>query len=141
MFGAKFYGSWFAYLIISFALGYVWHLVLFKDLYARLAIFSRLDDPIVPLGFISIVVQGAILAYLYPFIAKQDSVMIEGLRFGLLMGVFIASSAVFAEAAKQRVTSLPTWLIVESIYYFIQFCLCGIAIATVHSKLQTRGIL
>jgi len=55
------------------------------------------------------------------------------------MGLFIASSAVLAEAAKQRVTSLPTWLVVESVYYAIQFSLCGVAIAFVHSKFQNAA--
>lgn len=136
MFSAKFFGSWFAYLLVTFAMGYVWHLVLFKDLYAKLAIFSRLDDPIVPLGFASMLIQGAVLAYLYPFIARAGNPVIEGLRFGLIMGLFIASSAVLAEAAKQRVTSLPLWLMVESVYYTIQFSLCGLAIAFVHGYLQ-----
>lgn len=127
-----FFGSWFAYLIISFALGFVWHLKLFKDLYKRLAIYSRLDDPIIPLGFLSMLIQGALLAYLYPLVARSGSPIVDGLKFGLLMGVFLASSAVLAEAAKQKTTSLPTWLAVESIYYLIQFSLVGIAIGLIY---------
>jgi hypothetical protein len=55
----KLYSAWLAYLVITFVLGYLWHLVLFKDLYAKLAIFTRLEDPIVPLGFAAMVIQGA----------------------------------------------------------------------------------
>lgn len=137
MFTAKFFGSWFAYLVITFAMGFVWHLVLFKDLYAKLGIFTRIDDPIIPLGLSAMLIQGAVLAYLYPFIARGGDVITEGLRFGLLMGLFIASSAVIAEAAKQRVSSLPTWLIVESVYYAIQFALSGIAIALIYGKVES----
>ena len=50
MLSGAFYGSWLAYLIITFALGFLWHLVVFKDLYRRLAIYTRIDDPIVPRG-------------------------------------------------------------------------------------------
>ncbi len=53
------------------------------------------------------------------------------------MGVFIASSAVLAEAAKQRVSSLPIWLALESTYYVIQFGLAGIAIAVVYAGKTT----
>lgn len=127
-----FFASWLAYLVISFALGFVWHLKLFKELYKRLAIYSRLDDPIIPLGFLSMLIQGALLAYLYPLVARSGSPMLDGLKFGLLMGLFLASSAVLAEAAKQRVTSLPTWLAVESVYYLIQFSLVGIAIGLIY---------
>jgi hypothetical protein len=134
MFNAAFFGSWLVYVVVTFAMGFVWHLLLFKDLYVKLGIYSRLDDPIVPLGLSAMLIQGAVLAYLYPLFAKQGNFLIEGLRFGLLMGLFLASSAVLAEAAKQRVTSLPTWLVVEAIYYAIQFSLCGIAIAFVHGR-------
>ncbi|OYW74025.1 MAG: hypothetical protein B7Z37_19355 [Verrucomicrobia bacterium 12-59-8] len=118
-----------AYIVTTFILGFVWHLVLFKSTYQRLGIFSRIDDPIIPLGLTAMILQGLVLAYLYPLVSNGGAVLFEGLRFGLIMGLFIASSAVFAEAAKQRVTSLPTWLLLESVYYLIQFSLAGIAIA------------
>jgi hypothetical protein len=139
MLNVTFFGSWLAYVVVTFALGFIWHLVLFKELYAKLGIYSRLDDPIVPLGLSAMLIQGAVLAYLYPLLARPGNLLLEGLRFGLIMGLFIASSAVLAEAAKQRVTSLPTWLVVETIYYAIQFALCGIAIAFVHSKFQNAA--
>jgi len=118
-------------------MGFVWHLVTFKDLYAKLGIFSRIDDPIIPLGFAAMLIQGGVLAYLYPLIATSGSPVYEGIKFGLLMGLFIASSAVIAEAAKQRVSSLYTWLVVESFYYAIQFSLSGIAIALIYGKLES----
>jgi hypothetical protein len=134
MFGISFFGSWLAYVVVTFAIGFVWHLILFKQLYDKLGIYSRLDDPIIPLGLSAMFIQGAVLAYLYPFVARPGNLLLEGLRFGLIMGLFIASSAVLAEAAKQRVSSLPTWLVVETIYYAIQFSLCGVAISFVHNK-------
>ena len=132
MFTIAFFGSWFAYLVITFAMGFIWHLRLFKGLYQRLAIYSRIDDPIVPLGFLAMVIQGALLAYLYPLLPHGNSPILDGIKFGLLMGLFIASSAVIAEAAKQRVTSLPTWLLVESSYYALQFSLAGLAIGLIY---------
>lgn len=123
--------AWLGYLVPTFALGYLWHLVLFKNIYRQLGIFSRIDDPIVPLGFAAMLLQGAVLAYLYPYVRTGHGVWYDGLRFGLLFGLFIASSAVLAEAAKQRVTSLGTWLVVETSYYLIQFCLVGVVIAAI----------
>lgn len=132
MFTAEFFGSWLAYVAVTFIMGFVWHLVLFKDLYRRLAIYSRIDDPIVPLGLAAMIVQGAILAALYPRVMHEGNPALAGVAFGLVMGAFIASSAVLAEAAKQRVTSLSTWLAVETAYYAIQFSLAGLAIGLIH---------
>jgi hypothetical protein len=135
MFTAAFFGSWFAYVAITFALGFVWHLVVFKNLYHRLAIYTRLDDPIILLGLLSMLIQGAVLAYLYPKVVDIQGSILEGLTFSLLMGLFLASSAVIAEAAKQRVTSLRIWLIVESVYYLIQFLLAGLAMSSIYATL------
>ena len=135
MFTAAFFGSWFAYVAITFALGFVWHLVVFKDLYHRLAIYTRLDDPIIPLGLLSMLIQGAVLAYLYPHIVDIQRSVFEGIRLSLLLGLFLASSAVIAEAAKQRVTSLRIWLVVESVYYLIQFLLAGLAMSYIYATL------
>ncbi|MFN8006770.1 MAG: DUF1761 domain-containing protein [Terriglobia bacterium] len=128
----KFLGAWLSYVLVTFAMGFVWHLIIFKKLYEELAIFSRINDPIIPLGFAAMLIQGAILAYLFPRLCRGGHPILEGIRFGLLTGVLIASSAVLAEAAKQRVTSLPTWLVLESSYYLIQFGLSGILIAYVY---------
>src|SRR5215208_2478364 len=99
MFTAAFFGSWFAYVAITFALGFVWHLLVFKNLYQRLAIYTRLDKPIIPLGVLSMLIQGAVLAYLYPQVVDVQGSVLDGVAFSLLMGLFIASSAVIAEAA------------------------------------------
>ena len=81
------------------------------------------------------------MAYLFPRLQRGGPPLLDGIRFGLLTGVFMASSAVLAEAAKQRVTSLPTWLLLESSYYLIQFSLSGILIAYVYrdSTMSGRG--
>ncbi len=131
---SKFLLAWAAYVVVTFALGFIWHLMLFKKTYQALGIFSRLDDPIIPLGLSAMLIQGAILAYLYPMFPKGSGVLAEGLKFGLVLGAFIASSAVFAEAAKQKVTSLPAWLALETVYYAIQFGLAGVAIAWVYGR-------
>ena len=97
------------------ALGFIRHLVIFKDLYRHLAIYTRLNDPVIPLGLLSMLIQGAVLAYLYPQVVDIQGSVFEGITFSLLMGLFIASSAVIAEAAKQRVTFLRIWFVVESL--------------------------
>jgi hypothetical protein len=50
------------------------------------------------------------------------------------MGVLLASSAVFAEAGKQNVTSLATWLLLESVYFLFQFSVVGAVIGAIYAK-------
>ncbi len=113
--GEKFLLAVVVYVVVTFAIAAGWHLLLFKDMYAQLAIFTR-QEPLIPLGIASIVMQGLVLAYLYPLFFRGDKPVKQGLTFGLLIGVLMASIAVFAEAGKQNVTSLQTWLVFEGIY-------------------------
>jgi hypothetical protein len=52
-----------AYLLPTFALGFVWHLVLFQPYYDALAVYRR--DIIIPFGFRSMLIQAAIFAWVY----------------------------------------------------------------------------
>jgi hypothetical protein len=126
-----------AYVVVTFAIAASWHLVFFKDLYDQLGIFTR-KEPLIPLGIASIVTQALILAYLYPALYKGGSPAKEGLKFGLLIGVLMASVAVFAEAGKQNVSSLTTWLVFESAYYLLQFGVLGVVIGLIYGRSTPR---
>lgn len=88
-----------AYLIPTFVLGATWHFFLFKDLYDSFGIYNRVE-PIIPLGFGSMLVQGLVLAYLYPFYFRGGNPVRRGLEFGLLMGLFLFSISTMANTAK-----------------------------------------
>jgi len=122
-----------AYVVVTFAVAASWHLFFFKDLYDQLAIFTR-KEPLIPLGVVSIVTQALILAYLYPALYKGGSPAKEGLKFGLLIGALMASVAVFAEAGKQNVSSLTTWLVLETVYYLLQFGVLGVIIGLIYGR-------
>ena len=122
-----------AYVVVTFVIAAGWHLVLFKDLYDQLGIFTR-KEPLIPLGLASIIMQALVLSYLYPMCSKGGSPLKDGLKFGLLIGVLMASIAVFAEAGKQNVSSLATWLIFESVYYVLQFGFVGVVMALIYGK-------
>lgn len=138
MISKKFTFAAVAYTILTFAVAASWHLVLFKDVYDQLGIFTR-KEPIIPLGIASILMQALILAYLYPRFFKGGNPVREGLAFGLLSGVLMASIAVFAEAGKQHVSSLATWLVFESAYYLLQFGLLGVVIALIYGRRIEQG--
>lgn len=122
-----------AYIVVTFVIAAGWHLVLFQGLYDELGIFTR-KEPLIHLGVISMILQGLVLAYVYPLGYQGGDPVKEGLRFGLLMGIFMGSNAVFAEAGKNEVSSLSTWLALESVYYLLQSGLVGIVIGWIYGK-------
>jgi hypothetical protein len=129
----KYFLAALAYIVCTFLIAAPWHLALFKPLYDELAIFTR-KEPLIPLGMLSMVMQGLVLSHLYPFFAQGRHSVKTGAVFGLLMGVLLASSAVFAEAGKQNVTSLSTWLALESVYYLFQFTVVGAVIGSIYAR-------
>ena len=116
-----------AVLVVMFAFAASWHLVVFKGLYERLAIYTR-TEPIVPLGLLSMALQALIFAYLFPIFAEGRQPVGAGLAFGLLMGVLMGSIGALAEAGKQNVTSLATFLTLESAFYVVQYAVIGLVI-------------
>jgi len=52
-----------AYLVLTFVLGFVWHLVLFQSYYDALAMYRR--DIIIAFGFLSMLIQAAVFGWLY----------------------------------------------------------------------------
>jgi len=131
----KYFLAAIGYVIVTLVIAAGWHLALFKDLYDQLGIFTR-KEPLIHLGLISMVIQGLVLAYLYPIFRKDGTAITEGLRFGILMGLFMGSNAVFAEAGKQEVASLSTWLVLEGVYYVFQFAIVGMVIGLIFGRRQ-----
>jgi len=129
-----------AYVVCTFLIAAPWHLVLFKPVYDELAIFSR-REPIIPLGLLSMLIQGLILSYFYPIFSQGKHSVKTGARFGLLIGILFASIAVIAEAAKHNVTSLPTWLALETVYYLFQFSLVGAVMGIIYAKGEPAHVL
>lgn len=122
-----------AYLLVTFPFAAVWHLLALKGVYDQLGIFNR-EEPIVALGFFAMLLQGLLLSYVYPLFYQGGSSVKEGLKFGLLAGLFLWSSQVVAAAAKHQVTSLPLWFAVETTYFGIQFALVGLALGLVYRR-------
>jgi len=96
-----------AYLLPTFALGFVWHLILFEDYYAALQIYR--SDMIVPFGFLSMSIQAVLFAWLYDkvFAAQSGGWLARGLRYTLTGGLLSWSFTTLAVAAKNLMASVP----------------------------------
>ncbi len=124
-----------AYVVPTFALGFLWHLVLFAQQYQVLQIYR--SDIIIPFGLLSMFIQGAILSWLFPKIMSDgtnSSWLLQGLKFGLLVGLFAWSYSTIAVAAKHVMTSVPLFLELETGFTVLHYAIVGPLIALAHRR-------
>lgn len=114
------------YVVITFVLGFTWHLVLFKDVYESFGVYSR-REPIIPMGVASMLIQGLALASLYAsqLKANPSGRFSDAIKFNLLMGLFFASGTVLALAAKAEIPHLAAWFGYGAAFSILQFTLSG----------------
>jgi hypothetical protein len=112
-----------AYLVPTFSLGYVWHLVLFQSYYEALAIYRQ--EMIIPFGFLSILIQGAIFAWLYGkgFVGIGGRVLSRALRYGAVCATLSWSFTTLAVSAKNLMASVPDYLLIETAFTIAQWAL------------------
>ncbi len=121
------------YSVVSMILGFTWHFTLFSDVYRQLGIYNR-EPPIIPLEFASMILQGLILAFLYPRYWRGGRPLVEGIKFGLIMGTFLFSVSTLANAAKIQVSSISTWLTIQTAFHLIQFIIAGAGIGLIYGS-------
>ena len=121
------------YSFVTMLIAFPWHFVLFKDLYHSFGIYNRIE-PIVPLGFLTMIIQGTVMAYIYPRYYKGGSHYKEAIQFSLLMGIFLYSVSTLANAAKIEVSPMSTWILVQLAFHLIQFLASGIVFGFIYSR-------
>jgi hypothetical protein len=114
-----------AYLVPTFALGFVWHLVLFEHYYDVLAIYR--SDIIIPFGFLSMLVQAVIFAWIYEkaFVPRNGAFWSRALAYGALGAVLSWSFTTLAVAAKNLMASVPDYLLIETGFTIVQWVMVG----------------
>jgi hypothetical protein len=114
-----------AYLIPTFALGFVWHLMLFKVYYEHLAIYR--NDVIIPFGFLAILIQAFVFAWIYQhaFAQRNGNPFSRGLKYAAFGAVLSWSFTTLAVAAKNVMTSVPDYLVIETAFTAVQWIMVG----------------
>ena len=114
-----------AYLVPTFALGFVWHLVLFEGYYERLAIYRK--DIIIPFGFLSMLIQAVIFAWIYQqaFAKRNGGLMARGLRYAAIGAILSWSFTTLAVAAKNMMASVPDYIAIETAFTAMQWIMVG----------------
>jgi hypothetical protein len=112
-----------SYLVPTFALGFVWHLVLFDAYYHDLGIYR--DAVIIPFGFGSMLLQGSIFAAALPRSGNAGGSAPSVVKFVIGGAVLSWSFTTLAVAAKHQMTSVPGFMLIETGYTVVQFLLVG----------------
>jgi hypothetical protein len=110
-----------AYVVPTFALGFVWHLVLFEDYYRALHIYR--SDIIIAFGFASMLLQAVIFAWIYRqgFAWRPWGLLSRVAGYGLLGAALSWSFTTLAVAAKNLMTSVPDYLLIETGFTLVQW--------------------
>jgi hypothetical protein len=114
-----------AYVVPTFALGFVWHLILFERYYAELAIYR--SDIIIPFGFLSMLIQAVIFAWIYEqaFARRNGTLLSRGLVYAAFGAVLSWSFTTLAVAAKNVMASVPDYLVIETAFTVVQWVIVG----------------
>jgi hypothetical protein len=126
-----------AYVVPSMLLAVPWHLRWFKQQYHDFGIYTR-ADPIIPLGLTTMLVQGAVMACIYPRWYRGGTPAAEGIKFGLLIGLFLYSVSTLATIAKVEVVAPWNFVLLSGIFHTIQFTASGAGIGLAFGRLEAR---
>ena len=123
-----------AYLLPSFPIAFVWHLVLFEKNYHALGIYR--DDPIIPFGLASMAIQSVIFSWVFPRVlaGHRGSILKDGLLYGLGAGLLSWSFTTLAVAAKHPMASISDYVVLETAFTILQFLIVGPLIALAWRK-------
>jgi hypothetical protein len=128
-----------AYAVPTFALGFVWHLVLFEQAYKALAIYR--SDIIIPFGLLSMLIQGVVFAWIYEkaFAPREGAFWLHALAYGALGAALSWSFTTLAVAAKNAMSSVPDYLLIETGFTIIQWIMVGPLTALAFRRPMQQG--
>jgi hypothetical protein len=126
------------YLAVTFALGASWHFAFFPDLYHGFGIYNR-AEPIIPLGMLSMLPQGLVMALIYPRWYRGEAPLAAGLKFGLLMGLFLFSVSTLSNAAKINVNGLGAFVLIQVAFHALQFASAGAVFGLIFGRLDAKS--
>jgi len=126
------------YLVPTFALGFLWHLVWFKEYYDRLAMYR--GDVIIPFGFLAMTIQAVLFAWTLDglFAPRVPSVSRRALVFAIFGAVLSWTYTTLSVAAKNVMSSVPGYLLIESAFTLAQWILAGPLMTLAHAYVQGK---
>lgn len=127
----------FAYVALTFVLGFVWNLVLFSELYEGLTRASRRPDPIIPLGLLAIFFEAVTLSLAFLHFHAPKNGLRSALSISLGLGVFSMTYASFVVPAKFMIEPFQIYTLMELGFGLIHYVLAGFVLAFVFRTNRT----
>jgi hypothetical protein len=131
-----------AYLVPTFVLGYAWHLVIFARTYEALAIYR--SDIIVPFGLLAIAIQATVFAWIFQaaFAPREGTFASRALIYGGLGAALSWSFTTLTVAAKNVMTSVPDYLLIETAFTLVQWLMVAplTVLAFHHAARASAGV-
>ena len=122
------------FIVVSFGTQSISHFVLNVQHYASISFMRK--EPIFALGFLTMIMQGLVLSFLFILYAKDKFTVKKGFFFALIMSALFVSYPALVEPAKYQVENIGSWIMVEGIVGLIQFCVFGTLLGIVFRKLN-----
>lgn len=120
------------YVFATFATQATSHFVINAEHYAAVAHIK--SEPIIALGFLSMLIQGAALSFVYSN-SRFAAWGIKGaLQLSWVFGAFLVSYIALAEAGKYSVPDVASWIVTEGIVGAMQFSLVGLFLGWSHRQ-------
>lgn len=118
--------------MVSFVVQGLNHFVINTNHYANID-FARLE-PLMALGFLTMVVQGFILTFALARIAPGGATIKDGMAVSLSFGLFLGFYIAVAEPAKYAAPSISSWMVTEGVASTIQFVWFGLVLGWIHQR-------
>ena len=118
------------YVVATFATQAVSHFVIAKPFYDSIPFLA--PNPIFALGIASMLVQGAILSFVFSRSKFYEGGVMGALFLSWLFGAFLVSYIALAEPAKYAVPDVMSWMGVELVAGAVQYTLVGLTLWIAH---------
>jgi hypothetical protein len=116
------------YFVASFAMGYLWHITLFKSLYDGFIIFGEKTlEPNMLLLVIGTIVEAMAFSFLYVRFSPDKKNVLFAITLAVCLYLFASSYGVFAisATAKMQGSGTTSFIMTELAYMIVAGIICG----------------
>ena len=117
------------YNVIAMAIGFPWYILLFHDVYAGL--FTR-PVPIIWLGVLATLLEGIVVAYLYPRFYRGGNPIVEGVKFSVVVGMLPYAAAALSFPARTDINPVGAYIDATTGYNLILCVVSGICLGLIY---------